>query len=132
MFNETLHKINYGEVVKEPGNATLNANTREWIIFDETDRQYRKFIVDAFTTDIDTQYPQFKNKCAHGHENCPYVRMYRTRYEIYKKVDKLRREYIEKAQKLSTDPPRYRPLFRQKGPKPIRWIPKKDGSSTDQ
>lgn len=128
LFVDTIHKINYGEVVNTNCESTLTVDSRTYRILDH-DGKYREFIIDAFKTDISKEYPSITaDNCGRNHPDCPYVKMYLARHAIYAKQDKMRLKWIEDEKKREKSVGFRRPLF-YKRPKPIRWIPKQESST---
>lgn len=128
LFIDSIHKINYGEVVITNCESTLTVNSRTYRILDH-DGKYREFIIDAFNTDMSKEYPNITaDNCGRGHQDCPCVKMYLARHAIYAKQDKMRLKWIEDAKKREESVRYRRPLF-YKRPKPIRWTPKQESST---
>lgn len=114
IFDELLHNINYGEVIQEVDakKFKLNINSAEGVVKD-SDGMYRKFAIESFNRDIDKEFPRIINRCLRMHAPCQYVEMYRLRHEEYKKLYKLRLQYVENLERCLQIEPKFRPLFRR-------------------
>ena len=112
LFVDTLHKINYGEVIATNAESKLTVDDRTAIVQD-IDGKFRSFVIDAFKTDIEKEYPQFTtNFCGRGHVDCPYIHMWKARHAIYKKQDEMRLKWLKDQEDLQKRQIRRSLLFR--------------------
>lgn len=115
MFDTTLHNINYGEVVTEQvaNDTKLKLDSRTACVKDD-DGKHRSFVISAFSVDIDTQHPKFNERCLRGHVNCECVAKYKKRNEIFKKIDKMRRAWIDANDREAKNPRRFNSLLERR------------------